>query len=79
MTIYYYTFRTITEAMKASAKLQNRGFSVSPVRTPEPLRKKGCGYCIPIVEGRYHKVSGILQPREYEGLFRYRDGVWVEI
>lgn len=79
MTIYYYTFRSMTAAMTAAGKLKKRGIAVNPVRTPEHLRKRGCGYCIPIPEARFRPVGEGLHEGEYEKLYRYRDGEWREI
>lgn len=79
MTIYYFTFRSMTAAMNAVGKLKRRGIMITPVRTPEHLRKRGCGYCIPIPEGRIHGLSGTLLPGDYEKLYRYRDGEWREL
>ena len=79
MTKYYYTFRSMTAAMKAVEKLKKQGVQVLPVRSPEHLRTRGCGYCIPLTEDRYHRVSGTLRPGEYEKLYRLREGHWEEL
>ncbi len=79
MTIYYYTFRSMTGAMSAAGKLKKRGIHAVPVRTPEPLRKQGCGYCIPIPEERFLKGQSLLVPGEYERLYAHRDGQWKEV
>ncbi len=79
MTIYYYTFRSMTAAMNAAEKLKGWGMNVKPVRTPEHLRKQGCGYCIPVPEGRFRKLSGALLPGDYEKLYRSREGEWKEL
>ena len=79
MTIYYYTFRSMTAAMTAAGKLRVRGIQVVPVRTPEHLRRRGCGYCIPIPEVRFHSIAGILREGEYEKLYRNADGEWREL
>lgn len=79
MTIYYYTFRSMTAAMNAAEKLRGRGITAPPVRTPEPLRKRGCGYCIPVPEQRAGDPYRVLSPGEYEKLYRYRDGQWKEM
>lgn len=79
MTTYYYTFRSMTAALNATQKLKSRGINVKPVRTPEQLRKKGCGYCIPVEEERMRRIRGALLPTEYEKLYRSRDGMWEEL
>lgn len=79
MTIYYYTFRSMTGAMSAAGKLRSRGIMVTPVRTPEHLRRRGCGYCIPIPESRFRSVQGMLHDSEYEKLYRYGEGEWREL
>ncbi len=79
MTVYYYTFRSMTAAMTAVGKLKKRGITATPVRTPEHLRKQGCGYCIPIPRGRLPKPERALLPGEYEKLYEYKDGEWKEL
>ena len=79
MTVYYYTFRSLTAAMNAVGKLKKRGIIATPLRTPEHLRKQGCGYCIPIPDGRLPKGNRGLSPGEYEKLYEYRDGEWKEL
>ena len=79
MTIYYYTFRSMTAAMNGASKLRKHGMGTMPVRTPEHLRKRGCGYCIAIPDDRFHRISDILHPGEYEKLYRYGDGEWREL
>ncbi|MBR6825359.1 MAG: DUF3343 domain-containing protein [Oscillospiraceae bacterium] len=79
MTVYYYTFRTMTEALMAAKKLKAGGFAVTPVRTPERLRKRGCGYCIPVPEDRFFRLSHILQQGDYEKLYQYTRGEWREM
>ncbi len=79
MTIYYYTFRSMTAAMNASGKLRERGISATPVRTPEHLRKQGCGYCIPVPEGRMRSYGALLLPEEFEKLYLLQDGKWKEL
>ena len=79
MTAYYYTFRSMTAAMNAAGKLKGQGMSAKPIRTPEHLRKAGCGYCIPIPEGRFRSLSAVLAKGEYEKLYRYCEGEWKEL
>ena len=79
MTMYYYTFRSMTSAMNASDKLRRWMVGVNPVRTPEHLRKRGCGYCIPVPEETYLKVMDVLRPGDYEKLYCFRKGEWREI
>ena len=79
MTIYYYTFRSMTAAMNASGKLKERGIVAPPIRTPEHLRKRGCGYCISIQEGSFRNTARILSPGEYEKLYRLQEGKWKEL
>jgi len=79
MTVYYYTFRSMTGAMSAVGKLRKQGFHVMPIRSPEGLRKQGCGYCIAMEEGQYLRTRGTLRPGEYEKLYENRDGQWKEL
>ncbi len=79
MIVYYYTFRSMTAAMSAAGKLKKQGISATPIRTPERLRKQGCGYCIAMNEGQYRRHHRSLHPGEYEKLYEYRAGQWKEL
>ena len=79
MTTFYYTFRSMTKALNAVEKFKSRGLKVTPIRAPEPLRSRGCGYCIPIPEGKFYGLSGVLRAGDYEKLYRFRDGEWKEL
>ena len=79
MTIYYYTFRSMTGAMNAVGKLRKKGIIAVPVRTPEALRQRGCGYCIPIPREAFPRGRELLPPGEYEKLYLHRDGEWREM
>lgn len=79
MTVYYFTFRSMTGAMSSAMKLRKQGLRVMPIRSPEALRKQGCGYCIAMEEEQYHRSRGSLRPGEYEKLYENRDGHWKEL
>ena len=79
MIVYYYTFRSMTAAMSAAGKLKKKGFAAAPTRTPEGLRKQGCGYCIPIPEASFSGLRAVLLPGDYEKLYGYSKGEWKEV
>ncbi len=79
MIVYYYTFRSMTAAMTAAGKLKKSGYTAMPVRTPEGLRKKGCGYCIAIPENGFAKIRDVLSHRDYEKLYAHASGEWKEV
>ncbi len=79
MTIYYYTFRSMTGAMNAVGRLRKKGIAAVPIRTPEALRQRGCGYCIPIPAEKLYGGTDALSPGTYEKLYLNRDGEWREV
>ena len=43
MEVFFFTFRSVTSAMRAQQLLSEASIGSGVVRTPGPLRKQGCG------------------------------------
>ena len=79
---YYFTFRSVTAAMKGSRALEREGVSGVTVRTPKKLRQKGCGYSIRVREELLPAAKHALQSADtrYQKLYRRTDsGSWQEV
>ena len=46
MKAYYVTFRSVTFAQRAQARLAAEGIACTLRRTPKWMEKQGCGYCL---------------------------------
>ena len=79
MYVYYYTFRTMTAAMTAAGKLKSRGINLRPIRSPEPLRKRGCGFCIRVSEEQFSPSVQESLRGLYEKRYSYGNGEWREL
>ena len=82
MERYYFTFRSVTAAMEGQENLKRAGLRSGLVRTPGPLRKKGCGYCLHVSPDSLQKAETILRRSRvpYERIYRRtEDGRWKEL
>jgi len=76
---YLITFKTLTQAQRASRLLERAGHTVSIRRVPPDLSRSGCGYAITLRKSAYDAVerlktnglwTGKLFRREGEGAFQ---------
>lgn len=79
MVEYFFTFRSVTTAMRAERMLQQAGVKTSLLRTPAQLRKQGCGYSIRVSEQGYLAASAILQQGEFQKVYRRKNENWEEV
>lgn len=82
MERYYFTFRSVTAAMEGQERLKRAGIRAGMVRTPGPLRKKGCGYCLYVSPDSLQAAEAVLRRTRipYERMYRRtRDGRWQEM
>lgn len=67
MKTYYFTYRSITHAQKASKVLERRGIRHALVRTPKHFGSSGCGYSVRVgareLEAAKNSISG------YDGIY----------
>lgn len=82
MNEYFFTFRSITSAMRAAKLLEAAGLRSNTVRTPNELRQHGCGYSLRVSERVYREALRTLL-RESAGFRKlYRrlpDDRWQEV
>lgn len=82
MNEYFFTFRSVTAAMRAAKLLTAAGIRSATVRTPNELRQQGCGYSLRVPERVYRETLQTLL-RENAGFRKlYRrlpDGRWEEV
>lgn len=79
---YFFTFRSVTAASRASRALEQAGISSIMVRTPGELRKMGCGYSLRIKEHLMHEARQALAREgiSYQRVFRKNpDNRWQEV
>lgn len=79
MNEYYLTFRSVTAAMSGARKLGTVGLKLRPMASPEPLRKKGCGYCLHLDQRQYWAAYDLLPRCGYERIYEKREGQWREL
>ncbi len=71
MTQYLITFRTLTQAQRASRLLERAGFTVTIRRTPADLSRSGCGYALNLRRGAFEATQLLKENRLWTGkLFR---------
>ena len=72
MSAVYITFPSVTGAMEGKKLLDRRGIRASLLRTPEALRKRGCGYSLRLSQGAEAEAKALLEGWgiKYERIFR---------
>lgn len=77
---YFFTFRSVTTAMRAGSLLRNAGISNSVIRTPLALRQQGCGYSLRVPERSFAAATALLHEIPYRKRYRRGDGgQWQEV
>ncbi len=81
MTHYLITFRTLTQAQRASRLLERAGYTVTIRRTPANLSRSGCGYALSLRRGvseanELLKKNGLWTGRLFR---REEDGEYREV
>lgn len=54
------TFRSITPAQRAQRVLRQGGVDSAMQRTPRPMTKQGCGYCLRVRSDRREMALALL-------------------
>lgn len=79
---YFFTFRSVTAAMKGSQVLEGAGIKTTLSRTPKSLQRQGCGYSLR-VRGEAWTTARLLFAREevhYQKLYRKTEkDQWQEV
>lgn len=61
---YFFTFRSVTAAMKARQALEEAGIRATLARTPKTLQQQGCGYSLRVRTQNLHETKELLQRKE---------------
>lgn len=72
MNDYYFTYRSVTSAQRALRSLTDAGIPTQLRRTPGPLAKNGCGYCLRVSAGRIAQAAQALRGSGAQGLWLRR-------
>ena len=75
MNAYYFTYRSVTAAQRALGALTDAGIPAQLTRTPGPLAKNGCGYCLRLSPRWLSAAAEALRGSGAQGLWlRSGDG-----
>lgn len=78
----YFTFRSVTTAMRGSRILEAMGIQSLTVRTPKQLQQQGCGYSLKVRGDAAVRAKLALAQAEvrYSRVYRRDDsGQWQEV
>lgn len=79
---YYFTFRSVTAAMRASRSLERSGIPTQMARTPRELQHLGCGYSLRLKDTDWRQAREIFlrEGAAYSRIYRKAgDGPWQEV
>ena len=77
----YFTFRSVTTAMRGSRILETMGIASLTVRTPKQLQQQGCGYSLRVRSNAVMRAKQALEQAEiqYSRIYsRDESGQWRE-
>ena len=78
----YFTFRSVTTAMRGSRILEAMGIRSLTVRTPKQLQQQGCGYSLRVRGDAAARAKQALEQAEiqYSRIYRKDEsGQWREV
>lgn len=78
----FFTFRSVTTAMRGSRILEGIGISSITVRTPKRLQQQGCGYSLRVRGDDAARAKQALEQAEihYSRIYRKdASGQWQEV
>ena len=78
MNDYYFTYRSVTSAQRALRALTDAGIPAQLRRTPGPLAKNGCGYCLRVPSRRIVQAAQALRTSGAQGLWLRRGDSYEE-
>ena len=82
MSDYFFTFRSVTAAMKGSRALERAGIKSALSRTPKSLQQQGCGYSLRVRAEALRQAQEILIKEEARFHKIYRKDAkeqWLEV
>lgn len=63
MKVYYFTFRSVTQAQRGEQVLNQSGLRAVMLRTPKWMENQGCGYSLRLRTGELLSVISLLRER----------------
>lgn len=78
----YFTFRSVTTAMRGSRILEAMGIQSLTVRTPKQLQQQGCGYSLRVRGDTVARAKQALEQAEiqYSRIYhKDESGQWREV
>ena len=79
MNAYYFTFRSVTAAQRARRALTEAGVPAELRRTPGPLAKNGCGYCLRVAPRWIAAAANALRDHGAQGLWLRQGEDYAEV
>ena len=82
MEVFFFTFRSVTSAMRAQQLLSEASIGSGVVRSPGPLRKQGCGYSLRVAQELYARALELLRRERlpFQRIYRRRGAEpWQEV
>lgn len=82
MNDVFFTFRSVTAAMRGSRVLEDLGIRSLTVRTPKQLQEQGCGYSLRLRTSDAARARQALAQAQirYSRIYRREeDGQWQEV
>lgn len=82
MNDVFFTFRSVTAAMRGSRVLEDLGIRSLTVRTPKQLQEQGCGYSLRLRTSDAVRARQALAQAQlrYSRVYRKdEDGQWQEV
>ena len=79
---YFFTFRSVTAAMKGSRVLEAAELKAVLSRTPKSLQRQGCGYSLRVRAENSAKVRLLFSREEvgYQKIYqKAAEGEWKEV
>ncbi len=79
---YFFTFRSVTAAMRGSRILEGAGIKTTLSRTPRGLQQQGCGYSLRVRAELLRQAQELLTREEARFNKIYRKdpgGQWQEV
>lgn len=82
MNDIYFTFRSVTGAMRGREILRENGIAAGLLRTPRGLRENGCGYALRVAAAAERVARELLARADIPFRNSYRrdaNGAWREV
>ena len=81
MSVYFFTFRSVTLAQRGEGVLAGEGLRVVLARTPRWMEERGCGYSLRVRTDEPARWAEVLRRRgvEFRKVYRMADSSVEEV